>query len=119
MLKVKNMVSARSGRVVANQFNISRYDEAGRAVEHVFQSYESECASLSRTESGLYKLTIYRDGFYSRTTAKYLRAWLIDHINPERVPDVLKAAKEAINAGADTWEAVYHKGTKKVYLRRD
>lgn len=104
MLKVENLVSARSGRVVANQFNISRYDEAGRAVEHVFQSYESECASLKRTESGLYRLTIYRDGFYSRTTAKYLRAWLNDHISPERVPDVLKAAKEAINAGADMWE---------------
>ena len=105
MLRVKNMVSARSGRVVANQFNISRFNEAGEAVEHVFQSYESECATLSRTESGLYKLTIYRDGFYSRTTAKYLRTWLIDHISPERVPDVLKAAKEAINAGADMWEA--------------
>ena len=105
MLKVKNMVSARSGRVVANQFDISRYDEAGRAVEHVFQSYASECASLKRTESGLYKLTIYRDGFYSRTTAKYLRAWLMDTINPERVPDVLKAAKETINAGAEKWEA--------------
>ena len=105
MMKVENMISTRSGRVVANQFNISRYDEAGRAVEHVFQSYESECASLKRTENGLCKLTIFRDGFYSRTTAKYLRAWLIDHINPERVPDVLKAAKEAINAGADMWEA--------------
>ena len=104
MLKVKNMISTRSGRVVANQFNISRYDEAGRAVEHVFQSYESECASLKRTESGLYKLTIYHDGFYSRTTAKYLRAWLIDHINPERVPDVLKAAKEAFSNGAEKWE---------------
>lgn len=105
MLKVKNLVSARSGRVVANQFDISRYDEAGRAVEHVFQSYASECASLKLTESGLYKLTIYRDGFYSRTTAKYLRAWLMDTINPERVPDVLRAAKEAINAGAEKWEA--------------
>ena len=105
MLKVKNLVSARSGRVVANQFSISRYDEAGRAVEHVFQSYASECASLKRTENGLYKLTIYRDGFYSRTTAKYLRTWLIDHIRPEAVPAVLKAAKEAINAGADMWEA--------------
>ena len=105
MLKVENLISARSGRVVANQFNISHYDEAGRAVEHVFQSYESECASLKRTENGLYKLTIYRDGFYSRTTAKYLRAWLIDHINSERVPDVLKAAKQAINAGAEKWEA--------------
>ena len=105
MLKVKNLVSARSGRVVANQFNISRYDEAGRAVEHVFQSYGSLCASLKHTEEGLYRLTIYHDGFYSRTTEKYLRAWLIDHINPERVPDVLKAAKEAINAGAEKWEA--------------
>ena len=105
MLKVENLISARSGRVVTNQFNISRYDEAGRAVEHVFQSYDSLCASLKRTENGLYKLTIYRDGFYSRTTAKYLRVWLIDHINPERVPDVLKAAKEAISGGADMWEA--------------
>ena len=105
MLKVKNMISTRSGRVVANQFNISRYDETGRAEEHVFQSYASECTSLKRTENGLYKLTIYRDGFYSRTTAKYLRAWLMDHINPEAVPAVLRAAKEAINAGADMWEA--------------
>lgn len=105
MLKVENMVSARSGRVVANQFDISRYDEAGRAVEHVFQSYESECASLKRTENGLCKLTIFRDGFYSRTTAKYLRAWLIDHINPERVPDVLREAREAIKNGAEKWEA--------------
>ena len=105
MLKVKNMVSARSGRVVANQFDISRYDEAGRAVEHVFQSYESECARLERIDGNYWRLTIYRDGFYSRTTAKYLRAWLMDHINPEAVPAVLKAAKEAINAGADRWEA--------------
>ena len=105
MMQVKNMVSARSGRVVANQFDISRFDKDGEAVEHVFQSYESECASLSRTESGLYRLTIYKDGFYSRTTAKYLRTWLIDHINPERVPDVLKVAKEAISNGAEKWEA--------------
>lgn len=106
MLKVENLVSARSGRVVANQFNISRYDEAGRAVEHVFQSYESECASLKRTESGLYKLTIYRDGFYSRTTAKYLRAWLMDNVNPERVPEILREARTAISNGAEKWEAM-------------
>ena len=104
MLKVKNMVSARSGRVVANQFDIVS-DEAGIIGEYAFQSYGSLCATLARTESGLFKLTIYRDGFYSRTTAKYLRTWLIDHISPERVPDALKAAKEAINAGADMWEA--------------
>ena len=105
MMQVKNMVSARSGRTVANQFDMVRHDEDGRAVEYAFQSYDSLCATLARTEEGLYKLTVYRDGFYSRTTAKYLRVWLIDHINPERVPDVLKAAKEAINAGAEKWEA--------------
>ena len=105
MLKVKNMVSARSGRTVTNQFDISRTNEAGVIGEYAFQSYSSLCATLKRTENGLYKLTIYHDAFYSRTTAKYLRAWLTDHINPERVPDVLKAAKEAINAGADMREA--------------
>ena len=105
MMQVKNMISARSGRTVTNQFDISRTDEAGVIGEYAFQSYDSLCASLKRTESGLYKLTIYRDGFYSRTTAKYLRAWLIDHINPEHVPAVLKAAKEAISAGAEKWEA--------------
>ena len=104
MLKVKNMVSTRSGRVVANQFDIIS-DNAGIIGEYAFQSYGSLCASLKRTESGLYKLTIYRDGFYSRTTAKYLRAWLNDHINPERVPDVLREAREAIKNGAEKWEA--------------
>ena len=105
MLKVENMVSARSGRVVVNQFNISRFNEAGEAVEHVFQSYQSECARLEHIDENYWRLTIYSDGFFSRTTAKYLRAWLNDHISPERVPDVLKAAKEAINAGAEKWEA--------------
>ena len=104
MLKVKNMISARSGRTVANQFDIVS-DNAGVIGEYAFQSYGSLCASLKRTENSLYRLTIYRDGFYSRTTAKYLRAWLNDHISTERVPDVLKAAKEAISAGAEKWEA--------------
>ena len=104
MLKVKNMISTRSGRTVANQFDIVS-DNGGVIGEYAFQSYGSLCATLKRTENGLYKLTIFRDGFYSRTTAKYLRAWLMDHINPEAVPAVLKAAKEAINAGADMWEA--------------
>ena len=105
MLKVENLISARSGRVVANQFNISRFNEAGEAVEHVFQSYESECARLERIGVNDWRLTIYRDGFFSRTTVKYLRAWLMDHINPEAVPAVLKAAKEAISGGAEKWEA--------------
>ena len=105
MLKVKNMVSARSGLVVANQFDIVS-DNAGVIGEYAFQSYGSLCASLKRTENGLYKLTIYRDGFYSRTTAKYLRTWLNDHISPERVPDVLREAREAIKNGAEKWEAM-------------
>ena len=106
MLKVKNMISARSGRTVTNQFDISRTNEAGVIGEYAFQSYDSLCASLKRTESGLYKLTIFHDGFYSRTTAKYLRAWLNDHINPERVPDVLREAREAIKNGAEKWEVM-------------
>ena len=105
MLYVKNLTSPRSGRAVCNQFDIA-HNDGGIIKERSFQSYESECASLKRTENGLYKLTIYRDGFYSRTTAKYLRAWLIDHINPERVPDVLREAREAINNGAEKWEVM-------------
>ena len=77
MLKVKNMVSTRSGRVVANQFDIIA-DNGGVIGEYAFQSYDSLCASLKRTESGLYKLKIYRDGYYSRTKAKYLREWVIE-----------------------------------------
>ena len=50
MLKVKNMVSARSGRVVANQFDIWRKVD-GVAVERVIQSYKSPCAKLERSGS--------------------------------------------------------------------
>ena len=50
MMKVKNMVSARSGRTVTNQFDISRTNEAGVIGEYAFQSYGSLCASLKRTE---------------------------------------------------------------------
>ena len=53
MLKVKNMISTRSGRVVANQFDITS-GEAGVIGEYAFQSYGSLCASLKRTENGLY-----------------------------------------------------------------
>ena len=105
MLKVKNMISTRSGRVVANQFDISRYDEAGRAVEHVFQSYESECARLERVGEDGWQLTICKDGFYSRTTAKYLRAWLFTYLPADCIPETIKAAKEAISGGAESWTA--------------
>ena len=105
MMQVKNMVSARSGRVVANQFNISRYDEAGEAVEHVFQSYESECARLEYIGGNDWRLTIYADGFYSRTTAKHLRAWLFIYLPVDCIPETLKAAKAAISGGAEAWTA--------------
>ena len=105
MLYVKNLVSPRSGRAVCNQFDIA-HNDGGIIKERSFQSYGSECARLERMENGLYKLTIYRDGFYSRTTAKYLRAWLNDHIKPERVPDVLREARTAISNGAEKWEAM-------------
>lgn len=103
MLKVKNMVSARSGRVVANQFNISRFNEAGEAVEHVFQSYESECARLERIVENYWQLTIYPPAFYSRTTAKYFRAWLFAYLPADCIPETLKVAKAAISDGVESW----------------
>ena len=105
MLKVKNMISARSGRVVANQFDISRYDEAGKAVERVFQSYESECARLERIVENYWRLTIYPPAFYGRTTAKYFRAWLFTYLPADCIPETLKAAKTAISGGAEAWTA--------------
>ena len=103
MLKVKNLISARSGRVVANQFNISRFNEAGEAVEHVFQSYESECARLEHIGGNDWRLTIYRDGFFSRTTAKYLRAWLFTYLPADCIPEIIKVAKMAISDGDESW----------------
>ena len=103
MLKVKNMISTRSGRVVANQFSISRFNEAGEAVEHVFQSYESECARLERIGGNDWRLTIYSDGFYSRTTAKYLRAWLFTYFPADCIPEIIRVAKNAISGGAKSW----------------
>ena len=105
MMQVKNMVSTRSGRTVTNQFDISRTNEAGEAVEHVFQSYESECARLERIGGNDWRLTIYRDGFYSRTTAKHLRSWLFAYLPADCIPETIKAAKEAISGGAESWTA--------------
>lgn len=105
MLKVNNLTSARSGRAVANQFNISRYDEAGNVVEQSFQSYNSECARLEHIEGDFWRLTILRDGFYSRTTTKYLRAWLFDYLPADCIPETLKAAHTAISGGAEMWTA--------------
>ena len=103
MLYVKNLTSPRSGRAVCNQFDIS-HNDGGIIKERSFQSYGSECARLERMEDGLYKLTIYRDGFYSRTTAKWLRVWLEMWLPMEDVPSILKAAREAVwNGSADCY----------------
>ena len=104
MLEVMNLVSNASGRATASQFDICRKVD-GVAVERVFQSYKSPCAKLERSDAGNWeRLTIYEKGFYSRTTAKWLRVWLEMWLPVEAVPDILKAAKEAVwNGSADCY----------------
>lgn len=101
MLEVMNLVSNASGRATANQFDICRRDESGVVVERVFQSYKSPCAKLERSGAGEWeRLTIYEKGFYSRTTAKWLRVWLEMWLPMEDVPSILKAAREAVWDGS-------------------
>lgn len=69
MMKVRNMISARSGREVANQFII---EDDTRVV---FQSYDSTIAIIDRTKSAE-SLTLGRDWDYSVTTMKYLYQFL-------------------------------------------
>lgn len=67
MIKVKNMISTRSGRDVPNQFII-----INNGVE-TFQSYETTIAI--RQVNGVVVLD-NRAFDYSRTTSKYLREFL-------------------------------------------
>ena len=67
MIKVKNMISTRSGRDVPNQFIITN-----NGVE-TFQSYETTIAI--RQVNGVVVLDD-RAFDYSRTTSKYLREFL-------------------------------------------
>lgn len=67
-MKVYSMTSPRTGNAVANQFEI--YD--GSKV--YFQSYRSLIAEYDGET-----LTLGCDWDYSRTTMKYLTAWLNDH----------------------------------------
>ena len=100
MLEVMNLVSNASGRATANQFDICRKVD-GVAIERVFQSYKSPCAKLERSGAGKWeRLTIYEKGFYSRTTAKWLRVWLEMWLPVEAVPGILKAAREAVWDGS-------------------
>ena len=70
MMKVRNMISARSGRKVANQFIIEDNTRV------VFQSYDSTIAIIDRTKKGAESLTLGRDWDYSVTTMKYLYQFL-------------------------------------------
>ena len=70
---VRNMVSPRSGRPVANQFII----HSNNAV--IFQSYNSVIAIVDYDAQGAAALTIGRDWDYSTTTAKYLYEFLNEY----------------------------------------
>ena len=77
MLKVKNMVSASSGREVANQFVITNYDDFNNTV--TFQSYNSTIAIVDFNKQGAERLTLGRHWDYSRTTSKYLYQFLREY----------------------------------------
>lgn len=69
MLKVRNMVSARSGREVSNQFIITEVcDYTGEVLRETFQSYDSMIACVDHEHD---KILIGKNWDYSVTTAKY------------------------------------------------
>lgn len=67
-MKVRNIISERSGRPVANQFVI---EHDGKVY---FQSYNSRCAVV---DNG--KLTLGSDWDYSNTTRKYLYIFMREY----------------------------------------
>lgn len=70
---VRNMVSPRSGRPVANQFIIN----SNNAV--IFQSYDSVIAIVDYDAQGAAELTLGKNWDYSTTTAKYLYEFLNEY----------------------------------------
>ncbi len=76
MLKVKNMVSASSGREVANQFVITQNDSKNNSV--TFQSYDSTICIIDYNAEGANRVTLGKHWNYSTTTAKYLYQFLRD-----------------------------------------
>lgn len=73
MMKVRNMVSNRSGNAVANQFVMVGDNKA------VFQSYDSIICVIDYSKEGAERITLGRDWDYSRTTAKYLHQFLYEY----------------------------------------
>ena len=70
MMKVRNMVSASSGREVANQFIISGDSKV------IFQSYDSTICVIDYNKEGAERITLGRHWDYSKTTSKYLYQFL-------------------------------------------
>lgn len=62
MLRVRNMLSERSSREVANQFIIESENKV------MFQSYDSPIVEIDEKHK---TITVYRDWDYSTTTSKY------------------------------------------------
>lgn len=73
-LEVKNLVSARSGCAVANQFVI--FDYTNGII--TFQSYTSCIAEYNMNTE---ELVLYPKYNYSRTTSKYLYQFLNNYTN--------------------------------------
>lgn len=71
-MRVRNMVSPRSGREVANQFIITD----GRKT--VFQSYDSTIVEINREDLENKTITVYEDWDYSMTTGKYRNQFMED-----------------------------------------
>ena len=70
MLRVSNMVSAYSGREVANQFIIDNGSKT------MFQSYSSPIVEVDFANK---TLTVYPDWNYSMTTGKYRNQFMGDY----------------------------------------
>jgi len=87
-LKVKNMVSPRTGREVANQFIIEGDNKA------VFQSYESTIAEIDYNSR---EIRIGKNWNYSPTTSKYRNAFFdgyFDALNNRKAIEIaLEVAK--------------------------
>tara|TARA_R100000152_G_C6732127_1_gene156680 strand:- start:691 stop:978 length:288 start_codon:yes stop_codon:yes gene_type:complete len=66
--KVHNLISSRSGRPVANQYEIITKDN------YIFQSYNSIIAKVNRKNNQITLDDYYWD--YSATTLKYLKQFL-------------------------------------------
>lgn len=98
MLKVKNMVSASSGREVANQFVITNYDDFNNTV--TFQSYNSTICVVDFNKQGAERLTLGRHWDYSRTTSKYLYQFLREYFG-------LSANKKSLETAIKNQDITY------------